>query len=264
MANAKPLDPHQRELVNIVKAAHRTLGLARSTKQAEQERRLQEAKFKAARDWEKIEFAIRDDMDREITAHASNLDEALIAAYNAGIPMLQIAREGFGLQFAGTVQQKIVKLRNDGRVGNRVGYHPNEPNTEVVFPEPVDVTAVLAEATEIEPPVFKRWSTEDEPYVIIPATATEDAITTTNAVMVTMDARDPYFRTIQDQASFSANRDPRPVILYLNPYNADELVAAEYSLDPTQRWMNPVAFWLAEHPAEARMGFDAAISLPSL
>src|SRR5690606_35699317 len=63
--------------------------------------------------------SVRIDVDREVAVHESNLDEALIAAYNDGVPIRRIALEGFGNRYDGGVQQLLTKLRNDGRIGHR-------------------------------------------------------------------------------------------------------------------------------------------------
>jgi hypothetical protein len=259
MAAPKPLDSHQRELVNLIKAAHRNLGLARDTRKAEEARRLHEAKLQAARDWEKIAFGIRDDLDRELTEHASALDEALIAAYEAGVPVRAIALQGFGNQFDGGVQGKLRDLRQDGRLGMRHGHQRNKQDaveSHVAFPTPIDVEAVLEEATTVALPTFEPIGR----YVLFEATAKEAEVAVDQAVLVTMDSRDPFFRDIEEQASFSADRGSLSVVLYDNPFKPGELRAPGLNLDPKERWMNRVAYWVALHPVEAREQFDAAVS----
>lgn len=144
-------------------------------------------------------------------------------------------------------------------MGNRHGHQRNTTDggaTEVAFPKPIDVESVLAEAMETEPPVFTAIGR----HVLFEATERSEEMAVDNAVLVTMDPRDPYFSAIQDQASFSADRKATEVILYENPYRPEELRAPGLNLDPKERWMNPVAFWVAEHPQEARAGFDAAVA----
>lgn len=257
MAQSKPLELHQQELINVVKAAHSNLIVARKVKAQEIERRLAEARIQAERDWDATEVRIREDVAAEIAAHEAAQDEAVITAYEAGIPVRAIALDGFGNRLDGAVHQILRTLRQDGRVGNVIGYQTRkgEPERVVEFPTAVDVQSVLEESLELQPPTF---SPRDE-LVLVEADALGNDAVTVPAITLQLDARDPWFKSIAHNA-----RPSTPYLhattctLYLHP-GTGELTVHESKELGDVLWDHPVARWVKEHPTEARIGFDSAI-----
>lgn len=265
MSAQKSLDIHQQELVNIIKAAHSTLAVARKVRSAELARRIRAEKQRIEREAEQAldESAARVklELDGEVAAHESALDEALIAAYNASVPIRRIALEGFGNRYDGGVHQLYVKLRDDGRIGNRGNYQANGPvsiednRTEVFFPEPVNVDGILAEATTIYEPTFTRIA---EPLVLVDSPDDPRNTVYADAVTLTLDARDPWFRAIEKNARVGTKYlHATSCTLYLHPATG-ELVAHESREKGSVTWDHPVARWAVEHPSEALAGFLAA------
>jgi hypothetical protein len=260
MSEQKTLDIHQQELVNIIKAAHSTLGVARKVRSSELARRIRSEKERIEREAEKAidesVARVKHELDSEVAAHESALDEALIAAYNALVPIRRIALDGFGNRYDGGAHQLIAKLRDDGRIGNRVGYQGNgvdieETRTEVFFPEPVNVESILAEATTIYGASFTALA---KPLELIPATATDDAVTV-QAVTLALDARDPWFRSIAKNArAGTVFAKATSCTLYLHPASG-ELVAHESRETGATTWDHPVARWAKDHRAETLDGF---------
>ena len=158
---ARPRTEHEQKLINIVKAAHQNLAVARKTKAQEYQRRIAllhaELEADMLRKTEEGMARLKLELDSEVVAHEASLDDALIAAYEAGIPVLQIARDGFGNRYPGGVQQLLVKLRNDGLIGSSTGYQRNtsdDVTPVVAFPEAIDVTATINEALTINDPAY--------------------------------------------------------------------------------------------------------------
>lgn len=251
MANAIPLDAHQTELLNLVKVSHANLLLARQVRAAEAGRRRKVAKIEVERILESKLAQIDVDLENEMAAHASAEDEALIAAFEAGIPQRRIALDGFGNQYDGAVVQKLVKLREDGRIGNKIGYQRNnrapEDSAQVVFPEPFDIDTELAEAQQIPDIDFQ--------YAGIYEAADGSEVDSVNVII---DKRDPWIRAAHQFKAFGAT-DSLVVTIFLNPYR-DELVAVDETLDPDKKWNNVAAYWVAKHPTEARTAYNAAIA----
>jgi len=256
----KPLSKSQQELINVVKAAHKTLMVARRTKTAEVERRLAEARIQAQREWDRIEAGIRLDVAAEIAQHEAAEDEAIIAAYNAGIPVRRIALDGFGNRLDGAVHAKLRDLRADGRVGNALDYQRRGDDAEraVEFPRPVEIDAVLAERTEIAAPAFTFM---DEPLVLVEESApgAGDGVTVA-ACLLTMDDRDPYFKQIAPNARRGTPHvGATTATLYLHPATG-ELIVHESKETGDLLWDHPVARWVKDHPEEAARGFADAMS----
>jgi len=249
------LDIHQQELVNIVKAAHSTLAVARKLRGTELNRRLVADRARVEREFDGALDAgaarVRIELDAEIAQHESALDESLIAAYVSDIPIRRIALDGFGNRYDGTVHQLMAKLRADGRVGNRIGYQDSTIDTEVAFPKVVDVNAILEEAGATYGPSFAKL---DEPLVLVPASGGNDAITV-EAVTLTLDARDPWFRSISKNARPGTEyATATSCTLYIHPASG-ELVAHESRETGATTWDHPVARWAKDHRAETLDGF---------
>lgn len=259
MVTQKPLDAYQRELVNLVKAAHTTVDVARRTSSTELSRRIRENRIRIEREHDESETQIKIDMDAEMVLHQSNLDEALIAAYEANVPIRQIALDGFGNQYTGGAQQRISKLRDDGRIGSKTGYQRNTGDSEPAssYPKPVDVASILAEATTMQAPTFKLMEQE---LVVIAATPTEEAITVSSYARLTMDERDPWFRSILGDAAPGATLGATTATLFWNPYNATEMRVLGSTEKIGKKWHDPVAYWVALHPVEAFIGFKSAFA----
>ena len=255
----QPLDGHQQELINLVKAAHQNLNLARKTKVSETGRRLAEAKLQLERDLERTEIRIRDTLDREVATHASALDEAVIAAYEAGIPVRRIALDGYGNRVDGAVHETLRALRADGRVGHRVGYQRNttpelDTRAETTFPVPINVHEIITESTSIAGPKFENTGSL---VLVEPDRDGKDGVIVPR-VTLTLDSRDPWFRSIENNARVGTPfRHATSVTLYLHPATGD-LVTHESREDGEVIWDHPVARWVKVHPDEARAGYLAA------
>lgn len=251
------LDIHQQELVNVVKAAHSTLAVARQTKSTEQARRIAELKLRLDREFEEESEKIRHDLDFALTQHEVNLDEALIAAYNNGIPIAVISAEGFGNRYAGTTQQLLNKLREDGRVGSSERGRRGETR-KVAFPEPVDVDSVLKESLT---PTERTWEALDERLEIAPAFEDRPAILV-DSVRLTFDSRDPWFRSIPlpphpDNVKYlHANT----LVVFRNP-GTGQIVSKDHREVSALFYEHPIARWVKDHQDEASAAFDAALGL---
>jgi len=263
---SKSLDIHQQELVNIIKAAHSTLAVARKVRTSELARRLAAEKetieLAAEKALEESAIRVKLELDAEVAAHESALDEALICAYNENVPVRRIALDGFGNRYDGGVHALFAKLRNDGRLGNRDGYQTNRSNldiadshTEVAFPKPVDVDGILTEATTFHTPYFTALP---DPIELVPASRSMDAITA-QAVRMSLDSRDPWFRSIAKNARVGTTfADATYCTLYLHPATG-ELMARESKESGATTWDHPVARWMVEHRVEALKGFHTAL-----
>lgn len=254
-AAPQPLDSNQQKLVNIVKATHQNLALARKTRVAEIQRRLHEKRIEINRLLDNAEHQVTMDINHEIAVHEAALDEALIAAYNAGIPVTRIALDGFGNRYPGTTTQLLNKLRAEGLIGSRDDYQRkgvSDPIT-VAFPEPIDASAVISEATTI---ANATYSALPDLLRLVPDTDEFDV----PAVLLTMDARDPYFKSISDNARpGTPYRYATTATLYLRPHDGS-IAAFESDEKGTTFWDHPVARWVKDHPETARAGYDAALS----
>jgi hypothetical protein len=251
----KPLTRHQQELVNVVKATHQNLIVARKVKTQEIDRRLTEARIQAERDWAKIEATIRLDVDAEIAAFEAAEDEAIIAAYENGVPVRRIALDGFGNRLDGAVHAKLRDLRKDGRVGNVEGYQRRDDEAErvVAFPQPVDVDSVLAERTTLNEPTF---TLNPEPLILVdPAPDGSDPGITVPAVTLELDERDPWFASIQGRARRGTPyAQATTVTLYLHPATG-ELTTHESKETGDLIWDHPVARWVKDHQEDALAGY---------
>lgn len=249
MASQKPLDPQQNQLVGLIRVAHTNLQVAHRSRSSELARRLRENKLRIERDLEQTEAAIKINIDYEMAQHQSSLDETIIAAFNAGVPIRRIALDGFGNQYDGQANARLVKLRDEGRVGTKINYQRGStPNLEeVVFPQPVVFEQLLSEATVVAEPAFKYLG---------PTEAADG--TMVGAVTLTIDGRDPWLKTVQDRKAYGATHS-LSVVLFINPYR-DNLMAFDASLDPELRWDNAAAYWVATHAETARASFDAIIA----
>ncbi len=254
----RPLTQHQQELLNVVKATHQTLMIARKTKTAEIERRIAEARIQAAREWDEIEAGIRVQIAAEIAHHESAEDEAIIAAYEAGVPVRRMALDGFGNRLDGAVHAKLRDLRADGRVGNVSGYQGADPDDEraVAFPKPVEIETVLAERTEIARPVFTAlkeplWLVDESSY------GAGDGVSVM-PVLLKMDERDPYFASIAKNArKGTPYRHATTATLYQHPATG-ELTVYESKETGETLWDHPVARWVKDNYRDALREFVIA------
>lgn len=260
-AQPQPLDQHQQELVNITKTAHQTLALARQTRTSEYARRvaLETARIKldVERQIEEARAQIAMDLDAEVAVHESNLDEALIACYEAGIPNRRIAIDGFGNRYDGGVNALLTKLRTDGRIGNRIGYQRNttdelDTETETLFPVPIDVEAILSTATSIGEPTYTLLPV---PLELVPGDHEFDV----PQVRLDMDPRDPWFKRIAKNAREGTPfRNATFCTLYLHP-TTGELLCFESKEKGSVVWDHPVARYAKEHAEEVRNAVIAAL-----
>lgn len=265
MPTPTSLSQAQQDLINVVKATHQTLAVARKTRSQELSRRLAAEKLRIRQEaeaaLEAAEVTVKMQIDVEIANHASAQDEALIAAYNAGVSIRKIALDGFGNQYDGTVHQLLAKLRDDGRVGSREGYKAAD-NDEImpapIFPTPVDVEAVLTETTTVREPVFTR---KPEPLVLVPAGRNGEApVLYDDAVIITLDPRDPWYTQVAPKMRpGSSHGKATTATLYLRPF--DGALAAHESAETSDQYIDhPVARWVKDHPEQALAGFNAALA----
>jgi len=245
------LTTEQQELIGIVRAAHDNVILARQTRSAEIKRRVDAEKLRVKQHLERYEERVRNDLDHELTQHMAAQDEALIAAYNAGIPIRQISLNGFGNQHDAAVHQFLSDLREDGRIGVRTDYQSPDPDKGAVigFPQPVDVDSLLTETMAIQPP---RFTLNEQP---LGQPGAEDA----PAVTLTMDERDPYFaRIAKNMRPGTKNATARTATLYLHPATGNLMVLE--SREPGDvLWDHPVARWVKDHDDLALVGYQAAL-----
>jgi hypothetical protein len=259
----RPLDEHQQKLVAIVKAAHQNLAIARKTKAQEYQRRTSlmraELEMELLRKIDEGNERIRLELDAEVTAHEGSLDDSLIAAYNAGIPVLRIAREGFGNRYPGGVQQLLVKLRNDGLIGSTVGQQRNTNDgitPTIAFPKAIDVEATINEANTISAPVFTLLPDRLE---LVPG----DPTFSVAAVQVNMDPRDPWFKHIEANARpGTPYKRATDCTIYLHPATGD-LTVYESKEEGETLWDHPVARWVYTHLEEVMSSYRVAtLSVP--
>lgn len=249
-----PLTIEQQQLVNLLKAAHDNLALARKLKVTERKRRLDEAKIAHKRDWDAIEAQIEIDIEREIAAHEDAENEALIAAYNNSVPVRRIAQDAFGQTLDGHVHLRLRELRADGRVGNKTGYQRKElaEPVAVAFPEALDVSGTLEEALTIADPTFSRG---DE-LELIPGNPDY----TVPTVVLTLDIRDPYRKRIEKNARpGTPHLNALTATLYRHPATG-EIMAHESREEGDTYWDHPVARWAKDHPEIVGFSFDAALA----
>jgi hypothetical protein len=263
MSNSpKPLDSQQQSLINIIKSAHTNLAVARKTKVSETDRRIAESRIRFERAQEQAEARIRVEMDAEVAAHGAALDDALIVAYNHGVPMRRIALDGFGSRYDGAVNALIRELRKDGRVGNRVGYQRNtteelDTAATTAFPSVININGILAEATTVNHAAF--YKADELLELVAPDQNGNDGISV-EAVYFEMDARDSWFKEIEKDARVGTqHKHATSCTLYLHPATG-ELTALESRELGDTIWDHPVARWVKQHPAEARAGFDSALA----
>jgi len=257
----QPLDSHQQELVAVTKAAHQTLALARQTRAGEYQRRIQLAKIAADRAFEEAKVRIDSDLDYEVAKHAANLDEALIACYEADIPVIRIATDAFGNRYPGGVQELLVKLRADGRIGSRTAYQRNtadelDTGAETIFPSPVDVAGILTTATTIGDPTFTLLPV---PLELVPGEPEFNV----PQVRLDMDPRDPYFKQIAKNArEGTPYRFATYATLYRHP-STGEILVHESKETGNETWDHPVARWVKDHPEIVGFSFTAALDAAS-
>lgn len=280
-----PLDNHQQDLINLLKSAHNALSIARKLKPIELSRRIDatrngaEAAAREAIDIAKGAYdakvalirmarekaidesteGIRQELTAEIVAHESNLDSALIEAYNDAIPIRRIALDGFGNRYDGGVQQLLVKLRADGRIGNREKYQRNTEGSraEVAFPKPFDMDATLAEGNNIGEPTFTLLPVE---LVLVQPDENGQNGMTVPAVRLDMDERDPWFKRIEANAR-PGTPYKRATYCTLYEHPATEAIVAHESREEGQTfWDHPVARWAQMHYDAAQAGFYDAVS----
>lgn len=257
-----PLDKHQQGLVNIVRAAHDNLAVARKTRVTESRRRLEEARIQFQRALDTAHAQIEVELDAELAKHQSALDQAIIAAYEADVPVRRIALDGFGNRYDGAVHQLLRELRADGRVGNRDGYQRNvadeagHSRRETRFPEPVDVEGILAKSAEVIGPRFEALP---HGLVLVEADAAGENEVRVPAVVLSLDERDRWFRKIASNArSHTPFLKATYCTLYEHPATG-ELMAHESKETGEVTWDHPVARWAKDHPEEARRGFHEAL-----
>lgn len=249
------LSPSQQELLRIVRAAHDNLIVARQVRLSEITRRLAEARIEFERELANAEARIRREIDHEIAAHESAEDEAVIAAYEAGIPVRRIALDGFGNRLDGAVHAKLRDLRHEGRVGN-VSKDGENVST---FPQPIDVSGLLLESNQIKEPTFRALPTPLE--LVEPSSPDAADGVYVDAVLLTMDDRDAYFaRIAKNMRKGTPFAKATAATLYLHPHSG-ALTVLESKEKGDILWDHPVARWVKDHPAEARAGFDAAFGL---
>jgi len=263
MANAaKPLDAQQRALIEIIRAAHRNLAIARRTKVSETNRRIAESKIELTRMIDEGAARIRVEMDAELEKHATALDESLIVAYNNNVPIRRIAIDAFGSRYDGTVTALITALRNDGRLGVRVGHQGSKDGaTEVVtsttFPSLLEVEEPLNSALEVQDPKFVPLL---EMLELVPAGEDGNDGISVHAVELHLDYRDSWFKKIaKNPRAGTEYLSATFCTLYLHPATG-ELVAYESKETGDTIWDHPVARWVKSHPEEARKGYDAAVA----
>lgn len=258
---SKQLTEHQEKLLSTVKAAHANLEVARRTKDRETARRIAEAKIQAQREWDRVEELIRIDVAASVNLHATALDEALIAAYNAGVPVRNIARDGFGNRHDSNVHVMLRKLREDARVGNVVGYQGREDESDersIVFPDPINVEAILLEANEIQDPEITLL---DEPFTLVEESApgAGDNVEV-RAAVIKLDARDPYFSMIRgNHRKGSPYMNATKATIYVHP-GSGKLVAHESAEEGDMIWDHPVARFVKDHNDQVREEFDRLVA----
>lgn len=258
----QPLDLHQQELINIVKSAHHNLAVARKVRLTELARRNAAEKLRIEQEvaaaLEASLIRTKQALDEEITAHEVALDDSLIAAYDSGIPVRRIALDGFGNRYEGGVHQLLIKLRADGRLGNRTGYQGRQEDdfVEVAFPKPINITEILNEATTLAAPTYTALP---EPLVLVhPDENGNDGISVP-AVRLEMDARDPWFKQIAKNAREGTPfKNATYCTLYLHPATG-ELTAVESKEKGAVTWDHPVARRIKAFPDETLAGFNAAL-----
>lgn len=253
MANIQqPLTSDQQELIDLLRLAHQNLAIARKTKNAEALRRKAALTAEAERALQSALLKVEYDLDIEITRHEQALDDALVASYNAHIPVRRIAVDGFGNRYDGAVHQLLTKLRADGRVGSRDKWQGEDAPMDTVFPEPVDMKEMLKLPLTVQEPQF----TSNGYYELVPESApgAGDGMSV-DAVLLTMDSRDSWFKSIAGNARAGTPwRNSTTATLYLHPHSG-ELTVVESAEEGETIWDHPVARWVKEHRQEALDGF---------
>lgn len=262
----KKLDSHQQETLALVKAAHITLISARKIRTSEVARRVADLRFpiqqeiaKLQRELELAEATASAEVDFEIAEHEAAEDEALIAAYNAGVPIRRIALEGFGNRHDNPVYLRLRALRAEGRVGNvtnRQG-EGEERESGAEFPKAINVKDLVAKSNEVQKP---EYTALPDLLTLLPESepGAGDGVSVPT-VLLRMDSRDPYFVTIaENMRPGSPHRDATTATLYKHP-GTGKIVAHESPEAGELLWDHPVARYVLDHPNEVRAGFDAAL-----
>jgi hypothetical protein len=269
IAMSNQMDHQQQELLNIIKAAHQNLAVARKVRESELRRRVSDEKRRieseAQRDVEASAIRIREQLEYEVALHESALDESLIAAYNQGVPVRRIALDGFGNRYDGAVHAMLRSLRADNRVGNREGYQRNTEDRDlgvvtVEFPKPIDVEEILAEVTPMAGPRFVAAS---DMLVLVEAGPDGTGEVSVPAVILTLDARDSWFaRIAKNGRPGTPYKHATHCTLYRHPFTR-ELLSHESKETGAMTWDHPVARWVIDNPTEAAEGFDSAVNVVS-
>lgn len=255
-----PLTEDQEKILATLKAANQSHQLARRTKTNEIARRISEAKIEMQRKLEETEELIRINIANEIAQHASNADEALIAAYNAGITVRVIARDGFGNRHDTNVHALLRKLREDSRVGNVVGFQERSDGTtdrQIVYPEPVNMDQIILEATQIADP---EVILHEEPFELLPPSSpgANDGVTV-QAATIKLDHRDNYLASIRGNArKGSPYTAATTATIYIHP-GSGQLVAHESREEGDLIWDHPIARFVKDHNDEVREEFDRQV-----
>jgi len=225
------LNTEQELLLDATSAAYATARIAKNIANVEIKRRLAEANAQ-----------IQIDVEREIAQHEAELDEAIIAAIEGGVPALQIAIRAFGAKSPMGVYKRVWALRDDGRLNpslviNNIPIRP----ADTAMPESPEVAKMIS----VQPPSF---TPEEVPYEVAPGIRV-------STVRLQLDARDPWFRDVADRLRPGTPfKRADHCILYRHP-NTDEILAIESREVGDTMVDHPVARWALEHPDEVVAAF---------
>lgn len=212
-------------------------------------------------------------VDDAINAHARALDDAMLAAVDAGVPIRRIAFDAFGARHDASVRRMIHEALADRRrhqheIGEVSGNDAEEPVALSDLP-PMEVEIERGEIAITEVDLPSHILGNDAPVgaprftlVEVEHVLYEDGTerVTVPTVRVELDPLDPWIPQVREFArKGSEHRNTTVCTIYRNP-GTGKMIALESSEPGSTFYDHLAARWVKDHQDEASAGYDAALA----
>lgn len=246
--NKKPLTPGQQVALSNVRTARISHEVAKRTRRAEIDRRMAD-----------VEARIAIEVDARITALDVELDEALLAAVDAGVSIRRIAHEAMNASHDGSVRRMIHEALEDRR-----NEELDEHAGKVVSgnPQAQEIAALDLERSREEHPIGAPRFTLDKAEYVLYEDST-DRITAPTA-RLELDPFDPWIASVRENGRKGSEfLSATECTIYRNPGDG-KIVALESKEVGSTFYDHLAARWVKDHQAEAAAGYDAVLASANL
>lgn len=241
-ASRNPLSPAQQVALANVREARIAYELAKRNRRAEIDRRMAD-----------VEARITLEVNDQVAALDVQLDDAMIAAVDAGVSIRRIAIDAMGATHDGSVRRMIHEALADRR-NEELDSVTGGVSGNSLIPE---VALDIERARQQQPVGAPRFTLHTAEHVLY---EDQDQRIVAPTVTLELDPFDPWIATMSENGRKGSETLSATVCtIYRNPGDG-KIVALESRESGTTFYDHLAARWVKDHQAEAAAGYDAVLA----